>query len=159
MYRVLPRIKWRPSGWAWFGRSLWPHQSFWFPHQRNRAMEGMGGRYAERSWGEHWYISPLPSLRWGSVWARNKMDGKLRMRKGRVNREKKSAGWRLWKSFAQESNPDRLISSQITFPYSITKYPLDLASTWWQQRQLFIAIGIQHPRWMNTRITVLYEWQ
>ena len=52
--RVLPRIKWRPSGWAWFGRSLWPHQSFWFPHQRNRAMEGMGDRYAERAWGEHW---------------------------------------------------------------------------------------------------------
>ena len=51
--RVLPRIKWRPIGWAWFGRNLWPHQSFWFPHQRNRAMEGMGGRYAERAWGEH----------------------------------------------------------------------------------------------------------
>ena len=25
----------------------------WFPHQRNRAMEGMGGHYAERAWGEH----------------------------------------------------------------------------------------------------------
>ena len=51
--RVLPRIKWRPSGWAWFGRSLRPQQSFWLPHQRNRAMEGMGGCYAERTWGEH----------------------------------------------------------------------------------------------------------
>ena len=27
--------------------------------------------------------------------------------------EKKSAGLRLWKSFARESNPERLISSQI----------------------------------------------
>ena len=53
--RVLPRIKWRPSGWAWFGRSLWPHQLFWLPHQRNRPMEGMGGRYAESAWGEHWH--------------------------------------------------------------------------------------------------------
>ena len=43
--RVLLRINVRPSGWAWFGRSLWPHQ-------RNQAMEGMGGggRYAERAW-------------------------------------------------------------------------------------------------------------
>ena len=27
------------------GRSLWPHQSLWQPHQRNKAVEGMGGRY------------------------------------------------------------------------------------------------------------------
>ena len=32
---------------------------------------------------------PLPSPHWGNVRARNKMDGKLRMRKGRVKREKK----------------------------------------------------------------------
>ena len=51
--RVLPRINWRPSEWAWFGRSLWPHQSFWLPHQRNKAVEGMGGHYAERAWVEH----------------------------------------------------------------------------------------------------------
>ena len=42
-YKVLPRMNSRPSEWAWFGRSLRPHQSFWLPHQRNRAMEGMGG--------------------------------------------------------------------------------------------------------------------
>ena len=69
--RVLPRMKWRPSGWAWFGRSLWPHQSFWFPHQRNRAMEGMGGHYAERAWGEHWcciLTESVTSLWWITLW-------------------------------------------------------------------------------------------
>ena len=25
----------------------------WLPHQRNRTMEGIGGHYAERAWGEH----------------------------------------------------------------------------------------------------------
>ena len=34
--------------------TLCVHQSFWLPRQRNRAMEGMGARYAERAWGEHW---------------------------------------------------------------------------------------------------------
>ena len=32
--RVLPIL--RPSGWAWLGRSLWPHQ-------RNKAVEGIRG--------------------------------------------------------------------------------------------------------------------
>ena len=30
--RVLPRNKQRQSEWAWFGRSLCPHQSFELPH-------------------------------------------------------------------------------------------------------------------------------
>ena len=54
--RVLPRINIGLSGWVWFGQSLWPHQSLWLPHQRNEVMEGMGGRYAERAWGEHWVV-------------------------------------------------------------------------------------------------------
>ena len=34
---------------------LWPHQSFWQPHQRNKGVEGMyivwgGAHYAERAW-------------------------------------------------------------------------------------------------------------
>ena len=39
----------RQMGWVWLGRSLWPHQSFWSPHQRNMDIEGMRGRYAERA--------------------------------------------------------------------------------------------------------------
>ena len=70
MYRVLPRRNVRPSGWAWF----WPHQSFWLPHQRNRAMEGMGGRYAERAWGEHW--CRCHSQRGGNQAATNPTDTK-----------------------------------------------------------------------------------
>ena len=30
--RVLPRKYLMHRGWAWFGWSLWPHQSFWIPH-------------------------------------------------------------------------------------------------------------------------------
>ena len=42
IYRVLHRRNLRPSGWACFGQSLWPHQLFWLPHQRNKAVESMG---------------------------------------------------------------------------------------------------------------------
>ena len=65
-FGVLPRIKQRASRWAWFGLSLWPHQSFWFQHQRNRAMDGMGGRYAERAWGEHWTFCVISAQ--GVIW-------------------------------------------------------------------------------------------
>ena len=53
-HRVLPRKILRHSGWVWFGWSLWLHQSFRLPHQRNIDLEGMGGCSAERAWGEHW---------------------------------------------------------------------------------------------------------
>ena len=49
-FRALPRIKLRPSGWACLG-GVCDH--IWLPHQRNKAVEGMGGRWAERAWGEH----------------------------------------------------------------------------------------------------------
>ena len=41
--RVLCRKILRHSGWAWFGRSLWPHQLFRLLHQKNMDIEGMGG--------------------------------------------------------------------------------------------------------------------
>ena len=58
LFRGLPSINWRPSRWAWFGRSLLPHQSFWSPHQRSKVVEGIGSRYADRAWGEYWLIIP-----------------------------------------------------------------------------------------------------
>ena len=39
-FRVLPRKNLMHSGWAWFGQSLWPHQSFWLQHQKNMDIEG-----------------------------------------------------------------------------------------------------------------------
>ena len=44
----LCRINLRPSGWAWFERSLWPHQSLNFGYHIKEVrlhMEGMGGCY------------------------------------------------------------------------------------------------------------------
>ena len=38
-----PDISLRQSGWAWFGWSLWPHQTIEVTHQRKTSMEGMGG--------------------------------------------------------------------------------------------------------------------
>ena len=40
--RVLPRPNLRHSGWAWSGRSLWPHQSFWLPHQEIWILKAWG---------------------------------------------------------------------------------------------------------------------
>ena len=54
-FRILPKKNLRLSGRVWFGRSLWPHKSFWLPQQSKSAVEGMGGRYAE-SLGLQWII-------------------------------------------------------------------------------------------------------
>ena len=36
-----PGIRLRQSVWAWFGRSLEPHQTFWVTHQTKTSLEGI----------------------------------------------------------------------------------------------------------------------